>query len=255
MKRILLVVISIAFFGVQLRATPTTVTVRARAKDAKFIGTGMGGAYVVIRNVLTGEVVAKGITSGNSGDTRLLLQLPVKRHQALTDQETAKFVTTIDLAEPLYVEIEVSAPVTRKNATVKGSVQMWLIPGKHIGGDGVIVELPGLIVDLLQPTTHQVIPVGSGQNIQLVFRTSVTMLCGCTITKGGTWDADGIEVGAIIKKDGKEIEKISMRLTDTANIFEGVLKSASKGLYQITVYAFQPITGNTGVDHTNFVIQ
>ncbi|RYY29500.1 MAG: hypothetical protein EOO04_07350 [Chitinophagaceae bacterium] len=255
MKQLLLAIFCVISLAVSLSATPTTVIVRARAKDAKFIGTGMGGAYVVIRNVLTGEVLTKGITTGNSGNTQLLLQSPIKRHQSLTDQETAKFEASLDITEPVFVEVAVTAPVTRKNASVKGSVQLWLIPGKHIEGDGIIIELPGLIVDMLQPTTHEFIPVGSLKNNGYTFKTSVTMLCGCAITKGGIWDADGIEVGAIIRKDGKELMQVKMALTDKANIFQGIIPSPSKGLYQITVYAFERATGNTGVDQTNFVIQ
>jgi hypothetical protein len=255
MKQLFFAVYLIFGLAAAVEATPTTVIVRARAKDAKFIGTGMGGAYVVIKNVLTGEVISKGLTSGSSGNTPLLLQSPLKRRQALADQETAKFETTIDLSEPLFVEVEVTAPVTRKNARVKGSVQLWLIPGKDIAGDGIIVELPGFIVDILKPTTHEIVPFESVNNKDYQFRTSVTMLCGCTITKGGTWDADGIEVAAVIKKDGKEFTKVKLALTEKANIFEGNLKGISKGLYQITIYAYDPVTGNTGVDQTNFVVQ
>ena len=45
-------------------AVPTTVTVRAKSKDAKFIGSHMGGALVVIRDAETGEVLAQGLTRG-----------------------------------------------------------------------------------------------------------------------------------------------------------------------------------------------
>ena len=81
------------------------------------------------------------------------------------------------------------------------------------------------------------------------------MLCDCTITKGGTWNSDSIEVAAIVKKDGKEFTTVKMSLTDKANIFEGALKTESKGLYQLTIFAYDGVTGNTGVDQTNFVIQ
>jgi len=257
MKRLIAAIIFIMFVGQTVIATPTTIIVRARARDAKFIGTGMGGAYVVIINKLTGEVLAKGLTNGNSGNTTLLLQSAIKRHQVLTDAETAKFEATIELSEPLFVEVEVTAPVTRKHASVKGSVQLWLIPGKNITGDGIIVELPGFIIDILQPTTHEVFSRDTLNNKvnHINFKTSVTMLCGCTITKGGTWNSDSLEVAAIIKKDGKEFTRIKMSLTDKANIFSGTLKTEAKGLYQLTVYAFDPVTGNTGVDQTNFVIQ
>ena len=57
-------------------AAETRVMVRARTKDAKFIGTSMGGALVVIRKADTGEVLASGLTSGGTGDTRRIMNDP-----------------------------------------------------------------------------------------------------------------------------------------------------------------------------------
>jgi hypothetical protein len=238
-----------------LFATPTNLIVRARAKDAKFIGTGMGGAAVVIINTLTGEVLAKGITSGNSGNTNLLLQQSHSRYQSLTDTGTAKFAASIDISEPTFIEVRVTAPVTRKNASIKASTQLWIIPGKHIDGEGIIIEIPGYIIDILQPTTHEIIAAGSVVNNQVPLKSSVTMLCGCTITKGGIWDADRIEVAAIIKKDGKDFKTIKMVLGDKPNIFKAMTPVNGNGMYQVTIYAFDKVTGNTGVDQNNFVIQ
>jgi hypothetical protein len=255
MKQLLISVFLLFAFAVVSSATPTTIVVRARAKDAKFIGTGMGGAFVVISNKLTGEVLAKGYTSGNSGNTALLLQNAITRHQLLTDKETAKFEAILDLTEPLFVEVKVTAPVTSASASVTGSTQLWLIPGKNIIGDGIIIELPGYIIDILQPTTHEIVALDTLTAKTYQFKTSITMLCGCTITKGGTWNADDIEVGAIIKKDGKEFAKVNLTLTNKPNIFVGELKPDSKGIYQITIFAYDKLTGNTGIDQTNFVIQ
>ena len=44
-----------------LVAQETRITVRVVANDAKIIGTGVGGARVIIRNAATGEVLGVGV--------------------------------------------------------------------------------------------------------------------------------------------------------------------------------------------------
>ena len=56
-------------------AVPTDITVRVRAKDAKFVGDTMGGARVTIRDAETGELLAKGVTTGTTGDTSLIMKI------------------------------------------------------------------------------------------------------------------------------------------------------------------------------------
>ncbi|MBN9296014.1 MAG: hypothetical protein J0I41_03335 [Filimonas sp.] len=253
MKQIffLLTLISITFV---VNATPTKLIVRVKAKDAKFIGTGIGGAYIVIKNNLTGEVLAKGLTQGASGSTELLMQSALGRKQVLTDNKTAKFEASIDITEPLLVDVQATAPVAKRGAAINGTTQLWLIPGKNIEGDGLIIELPGFVLDILNPTTHAFIQQAAIKE-PLELKVSLTMLCGCTITKGGVWDADSIEVAGYIKKDGIRTKDITLKLSKEANIFTTPLPASEKGTYQVTVYAYDPRTGNTGVDNVNFVIQ
>lgn len=236
-------------------AIPTKVIIRVKAKDAKFIGTGIGGAYIVIRNQLTGEILSKGLTTGASGSTELIMQTPIKRWQRLTDEKTAKFETTLDISDPVFIQVEANAPVNRKNAAVFGTTQLWVIPGKHIDGDGVVLELPGFILDIINPTTHEFVALQSLSNQTVTVKASLTLLCGCTVTKAGVWNADDIEVGAIVKKDGVPFKEVILSLTDKANIFSGGIRVEEKGNYEISVYAYDRKTHNTGVDHINFVIQ
>ncbi len=148
-----------------------------------------------------------------------------------------------------------NAPVSRKGSAIKASTQVWLIPGKDILGDGIILELPGLILDILAPTTHQIIPLGSLKEKTLLFKISLTMLCGCPISKDGVWDAVDFEVGAVLKKEGIEVGKYTLSKAQETNIFEGKLPILEKGNYELQVYAFQAKGNNSGVDIINFVIQ
>ncbi|MCH5718292.1 hypothetical protein [Niabella hibiscisoli] len=189
------------FYGA-IHATPTKIVIRVKAKDAKFIGTGIGGAAVIVRDNLSGLVLSRGVTSGGSGDTKRLMQTPVVRYQPQTDSATAKYIATVDIDEPTLVDIEVQAPLSRRGASIKGSTQLLIIPGKDILGDGIIIELPGLILDILSPYTHQSLTKESFSKGGFVFRVNLVMLCGCPIAKDGVWDANDFEVKAYLKKTG-----------------------------------------------------
>ncbi|GAB2788692.1 hypothetical protein GCM10027275_37010 [Rhabdobacter roseus] len=251
----LLATLVLAFLSSWSFALPTRVVVRAKAKDAKFIGTGIGGAYVVIRHTLSGEILAKGTTTGASGNTELIMKLPHQRNARLTDDQTARFEVTLELQEPTFVSVEVTAPVSRKSAAITTSTQLWLIPGKDIDGDGLIVEIPGFILDILEPQTHQVIGGNTLINGKLKIRINLVMMCGCVINKGGIWDSTPIQVAALVKKDGKPLPPINLAFTGEDNLFEGFLSTKEKGNYEIQVYAFDTVTKNTGVDKINFVVQ
>jgi hypothetical protein len=238
-----------------LQAQPTRVIIRAKAKDAKFIGTGIGGAYVIVKNNLTGEILAKGLTAGASGNTEVIMKQPVKRNQPVTDSTTARFEALVNIAEPTFVDVEVIAPYNRKHAAVKASTQLWLIPHHDVLGEGVVVEIPGFIVDVLTPNTHELIKLDTVSNGMLTARVSVTLMCGCAISKGGTWNSDDIDVEALVKKDGVSIGQVPFHLTARNNLFEGSLKVKAAGNYELTIYAIDRKTGNTGVDKINFVLQ
>lgn len=114
-------------------AAQTKVVVRAKAKDAKFIGSLMG-ALVIIRDSETGEVLARGFTTGGTGDTRKIMVDPLKRGQPITDDATAKFEARIELSEAKLVTIEVLAPYGQRQSMTTNTVQIWLIPGKDVSG-------------------------------------------------------------------------------------------------------------------------
>jgi hypothetical protein len=253
-KRIVFFIAAILTFTA-VGATPTKLVVRVKAKDAKFIGTGIGGALVVIKDHLTGQILSHGETTGSSGSTDLIMKTPLTRGQSQVDEKTALYEAVINIDDPTLVDIEVLAPVNRRNAAVKGSTQLWLLPGKPIAGDGVIIELSGYILDILTPNTHQFISLDSLKEQSLEFKVSLTMLCGCPISKGGVWNADDIEIKAILKKEGKAVEEFPLSKLPVNNLYDGRLKITAKGNYELLVYAYDPKTNNTGLDRINFVIQ
>ncbi|WP_430412569.1 hypothetical protein [Kordia sp.] len=251
MKSIIL--LSLLFFNFNLSATATKIIVRAKAKDAKFVGSSLGGAYIIIRNKTDNSILAKGKTNGSTGNTDLIMRTPRERGKLISDAQTAQFLATIDIEEPTFIRIEVISPYNHKQAQSIVSTELWLIPGKDILGDGIILEIPGFIIDILKPRTHQYIALKDVQNKVFELKANVVMMCGCTINSGGIWDSENMEVTAILKKDGKHLKNVEMSITET-NLFEGSIKLTSAGQYEIIIYAYNAKSGNTGVDKVNYVI-
>ncbi|SEL81861.1 hypothetical protein [Parapedobacter koreensis] len=254
-KMVTLVALPILSLAVQpVFSQVTKIVIRAKAKDAKFIGTGIGGAYVIVRNNTTGEILDQGYTTGTSGDTELIMNTPIARAVRLTDDNTAKFEAQLTISEPIFVDVEVIAPINRKAASVKATTQFWAIPGKHILGDGIILDIPGYILDINYPTTHQTIAITSLPQGSLKAKVHLVMMCGCVINKGGIWDADDIEVKGLLRRDGKILAEFPFEITDEDNVFEGTLPLTEKGSFELLVYAFDEKTGNSGIDKVSFVI-
>jgi hypothetical protein len=133
-------------------AVPTQIAVRVKAKDAKFVGTSMGGALVLIRNVHTGELLAKGHTSGGTGNTAKIMKTPVSRGVPLSDESAAAFIASIDIDEPTLIEVSAYGPSAGLQSANRVSSTQWVIPGKHItAGDGWVMELPGFAVKVNAP--------------------------------------------------------------------------------------------------------
>lgn len=231
--------------------TSTLVTVRAKAKDAKFIGSSIGGAQITIREADSGTILATGLTEGGTGNTTRIMSQPHNRYDQLSDVNTAAFRAELMLEEPVFVTIEARSPAHHRQSQVVASTQMWLIPGKDILDDGVVLEIPGFIVDILAPRTHQSLEIDSLPNRMLTIQANIVMMCGCTITDGGLWNAREMEVRAIIKRNEEVWRTIPMGVTEP-NLFTVQTMIDDPGSYQVTVYAFDPRTANTGVDIVHF---
>lgn len=230
-------------------AQETSVMIRVQSKDAKFIGSSIGGAKIIVKEAVTGEILAEGTTKGSTGETDLIMKEPRERGKSLSDEETAGFMAVLDIDKPVFVTIEAIAPIQKRQAAVKSSTQLWIIPGKNITGDGIVLEVPGFVVDILSPQTHE--RIASANEIDI--KANVVMMCGCPVTSGGIWDADKYEVTAIISKEGEKARDLQLTITDKPSTFSGKV-TLPKGNYNITVYAFDPATGNTGLDSTNIII-
>ncbi len=149
----------------------TKIVVRVTSKDAKVIGSGVGGAFVRIKNLETEEVLTQGKQLGGTGDTDRLMIQPHRRGETLYGAAgTAFFQAEIPLEKPTQVEISTEAPLGYPHAIQKGSKTLTLIPGKHILGDGVIIELNGLIVNVVSPSSKRSLKRGEEVEVQVEVR-------------------------------------------------------------------------------------
>jgi len=152
---------------------PTKIIVRVVAKDSKVIGSGVGGALVRIRNLETGEILAQGKQEGGTGDTERIMVGPRRRGEIIYGTSGAAFFQAeIPLERPAQVEIYTEAPLAYPHSVQKGSKTLTLIPGKHILGEGVIIELDGLIVNILNPSPKE----GLRKGEELLVKAEVRML-------------------------------------------------------------------------------
>jgi hypothetical protein len=240
--------LSQAAFAADLQATE--IVVRAKARDGKFIGTSIGGAWVRVRDADSGVILAEGLTEGETGNTELIMRDPHLRHTRIAEGAAA-FRAVLQLSEPKFVTVEVASPYTQRHARTLSQTQLWLVPGKPIADDGLIIEVPGMIVDVLSPTTHRYAALSEGP---FEIKANVVMMCGCIFTPGGVWDGNAIEVAALVDRNGKRLATISLAMQKQMNTFTASFAPTEPGNYRLTLYAYDPKTGNSGVDQTSFVI-
>lgn len=154
-------------------AVPTEVVVRAVSRDAKVIGDGVDGARITIRDAHSGEILAEGVQTGGSGDTEKIMKIPHARGATVYGTEdAASFTATLDLAAPTQVEIIAEGPLGDEGWTQKSSKTLLLVPGQHIRGEGVVLEIHGFNVSLLAPAADT--KPQAGQNVEVRIRLTMT---------------------------------------------------------------------------------
>lgn len=149
----------------------TKVIVRVVSKDAKIIGSGVGGAFVRIKNLETGEVLAQGKQEGGTGDTDRIMVQPRRRGETVYGTpDGAFFKADLLLDKPTPVEIYTEAPLAYPQSIQKGSKTLTLIPGKNILAEGIIIELNGLIVNIMSPSPKESLKKGEEVTVRAEIR-------------------------------------------------------------------------------------
>ncbi len=250
--KVLVALTTLMIGGTAAFAEPTRIDVRVLSSGAKFIGSSMGGCLITIRDVQTGELLAKGTTEGSTGDTEVIMKSEHLIHDPVSTEGSAVFSTELDLEEATLVEVTAIGPLAQKQAENVASATQWIVPGKHVtGGDGFVLEMRGFIVDIKTPPTH--IKYGESP-VTISLTANVTLMCGCPIEPGGTWDADRYEFTARIRHNGKLWKTLPLEYAGETSQFAVEFEVEEKGNYHATVVAHSPEDGNTGIDKVTWIV-
>ncbi len=234
-------------------AEPTELTIRAISRNGKFIGTSLGGARILLHDAETGALLASGVTAGTTGDTQRIMQDAHTRGAPVATPDAAAWTTTLDLDRPTRVRATVTGPLAQPQALTTVTAEQWLVPGRdYTVGDGWVLEVPGLVVDVLDPPAHvKLTEAGEGVTVQA----NVMMMCGCPIEPGGLWDAADTDVVAVLYRDGERVAEVPLAYAGTPSQFEATLPVDQPGTYEAVVHAYREAEGNTGLDRTTFIIE
>jgi len=237
-----------------VQAEPTEIVVRVMSKDAKFVGTAMGGAQIVLKDAESGEILAQGLTAGGTGSTPKIMTTPHTGRDPLSDADAAKFTTTLDLQRPRKITVTATGPMNPKQAAMTVSSTQWVVPGKPVnGGDGWVLELRGFAVSLIDEVPREIKLSAGAKMVPL--KAKVTMMCGCPTEPGGIWDANKIQVAAIVERNGKAAPAVPFSYAGQQNIFAGQIELKDAGDYVVDIYAYDPANGNTGVERVTLRAQ
>lgn len=223
---------------------PTRLVVRAVAHDAKVIGSGVGGARITIRDAATGEVLARGIQEGGTGDTERIMRRPVARGDGVyAVGDAAAFEATLELAAPRRVEIEAEAPLDAPAASRQVATKtLWVWPGRHLAGQGVVLRLHGFFVEILAPGDG--VDVAAGDTLEVAAR--VRMMCGCPTEPGGLWDSDRYEMTARLLRGGAVVASAPLRFAGQTSRFGTSLAVPGAGEYRLEVLVADTSRANVG---------
>ncbi|MGH9943958.1 MAG: hypothetical protein ACRD9R_16560 [Pyrinomonadaceae bacterium] len=217
--------------------------VRAVSRDAKVIGTRVGGARITVREAATGKILAEGLQQGETGSTDLIMLQPRRRGAAVYDTPgAASFVAELALARPTVVEITAEGPLGASQAVRRVSKQMLVMPGQHVLGEGVLLEIHGLIVSLVASPPADEARTGTSLDV----RATVTLTCGCPTEPGGTWDANKIQIVARLLKDGRMIAETPLSYAGTQSTYAGRLELKTPGEFELEVLASDAANANFG---------
>lgn len=234
-----------------LMAEPTPLTIRVLSLGGKFIGSGMGGARIVVRDSATQQILAQGVTTGGTGDTKRIMA-GGPRNAQVAEASAAAFHAVLDLTEPTLVEVEAYGPQAQLQSAVAARSQRWVLPGHGVAaGDGWVIELAGLVVDVVDPPAH--LRTAAGDH-QITIRANVALLCGCPIEPGGLWDATRFDVTAHIKREGNEETTQPLTYGGKTGVFAASVEAAKPGTYTVTVTAVDRATDAVGIDRTSFIV-
>ncbi|HEV7239486.1 MAG TPA: hypothetical protein VGQ36_09620 [Thermoanaerobaculia bacterium] len=246
-------------------STSTSILIRVQARGGKFLGPDIGYSFITVRDVASGRILAQSTAAGDSGQlgttltpgvsTGVVLSAPLTPNWLSATQgtpsPTAGFLAMFDLDAPTLIEVSAAGTPNGVANQHRTSVTMWIWPGAQLTTEpGLVLELPGLNVQLLSPNPSAPPPKGA----TITVTAWVTMMCGCKIADGGAWPTSEFQVNAwLVGPNGMVTLASTLAIEKNASgqeipsVFTGTLPyPETSGAYQLVVAAIQPATSNAG---------
>lgn len=224
------------------RLVPTRVVTHVVTHDAKLIGTAVGGVRVTIRDVLSNRLLAEGRHLGGTGDTKRIMQDAHGRNDTLfVGGDAARYEASFTLSVPTLVDIIAEGPLDYPDQMVQATKRVLLLPGQEIGGDGVVLELHGYVIDLMGPDTTRALSASSS----IAVRARVRMLCSCPTQPGGMWEVNSVV--ARLVRDSAVVTETNLTYAGEQSIYSGEFSKVEAGTYRLEVIASSPGSVTNGV--------
>ncbi|MBL0171013.1 MAG: hypothetical protein IPP90_09825 [Gemmatimonadaceae bacterium] len=220
----------------------TRIVTHVVTHDAKLIGSAVGGVRVVIRDASTDRILAEGRHEGGTGDTRRIMQDPRKRGDTIfTAADGARYEASVSISVPTMVDISAEGPLGYPDQLTRASKQLLLLPGRDVGGDGIVLELHGFIIDLMGPDTTQALPASASLKV----RARVRMLCSCPTQPGGMWEVR--DLTARLVRDNVVVREATLSYGGEQSVYTGELAPVEPGVYMLEVIAASPGSATFGI--------
>jgi hypothetical protein len=263
------------------KPVPTKVTVRVLSRGAKAMNPNTG-ALVIIRDAASNEVLDKGDVQGGTGDMEALMNTGYPRVSGMTGllkgekglkeksggcetytstEDSAAFVGQVMLTRPTQVVIEAHGPMMPHQSGATAVTTTWLFPGEDVTGEGIVLELRGLIVDTLASLKEvELNPDELKEGIDLPFY--MRMMCGCPIAPksfGLPWEAEDFNItvqayyrGKLYHEEVTTADKLFVSVSQFRARFP-VPENLPEGQFNreqvvVRVMASQPKMANFGMD-------
>jgi len=248
-------------------ADKTSILIRVQARGGKFLADDIGGAEVTVRDAWTGEWLGGGLARGtDSGNLKPDFSPSASQSAIVTpasagsqpviqwlvpDATTTALTLELALRRPTLLAVTAHGPMGGLQSAQRVETTTWALPGQSIDqGPGFVIELPGLVVQVLSPATHLEI---TALPALITFQAKVTMMCGCQIADGEPWVPEDFVVTAAIAQVGEPPSAVvPLSYEGSPSLFKGSYKLEQPGFYQAVVSATQKSIGNLGTATVTF---
>lgn len=221
---------------------PTQLIVHVPTHDAKLIGSAVGGVRITVRDVNEDRTLVTGLHEGTTGDTRRIMETPRARGDKLfTTSDGARFQATIPLSSATLVEVTAEGPLGYPDQMARTSKRLVMVPGRHLTGDGLVLEMHGYIIDLLAPDSALSVQANSRTTV----RARVRMLCSCPTGPDEMWKVS--DVRARLIRDGMVVRDVVMPYAGAASEYAVELPGVAAGQYTLEIIAASPDIATFGV--------